>query len=53
MQALYRALAAGREDLPRALQRAQRTVRSEGRGNERPYAHPYYWAGFVLSAGLP
>jgi CHAT domain-containing protein len=46
MQAFYRALPGSRGDVPRALQRAQRAARAG-------HAHPYFWAGFVLSAGLP
>ncbi len=34
--------------ISRALQAAQRDVREYGAGDRHPYAHPWYWAGFVL-----
>ncbi len=49
MRSMYQTLAENAEDVARALQRAQRAVRSIERNGEHPYEHPYYWAGFVLS----
>jgi CHAT domain-containing protein len=43
MGELYRGLE-GTRDVSRALQRAQGTLRAS-----KNYAHPYYWAGFVIS----
>jgi CHAT domain-containing protein/tetratricopeptide (TPR) repeat protein len=34
-----------------ALRAAQLTLLSHAEGAERPFAHPYYWAGFVLFEG--
>ncbi|HJQ83910.1 MAG TPA: CHAT domain-containing protein, partial [Candidatus Binatia bacterium] len=44
MRELYRGLEGDARDVPRALQRAQAGLRAS-----KPYAHPYYWAGFVVS----
>jgi len=49
MRSLYQALAANDGDAAVALQAAQRSIRRIERGGRRPYEHPYYWAGFVLS----
>ncbi len=53
MQALYAAMKRGL-DPASALQQAQGLVRRSrgGRGqpHDRPYGHPYYWAGFYLSS---
>ena len=49
MQRLYRKLAA-KEEAGEALRQAQLAVRDNGDPGTRRYAHPYYWAGFVLSA---
>jgi CHAT domain-containing protein len=43
MRALFAHIGAG-VSKAEALQRAQKEVRSDG-----AYAHPYYWAGFVLT----
>jgi CHAT domain-containing protein len=44
MRELYRGVEGDARDVPRALQRAQAALRSS-----KAYAHPYYWAGFVVS----
>ena len=49
MRAMYNTLATKPDDIAAALQDAQRAVRSIERNGRRPYEHPYYWAGFVLS----
>jgi len=49
MGELYRGLEGGARDVPRALQQAQGALRAVVRGGAHPYAHPYYWAGFVVS----
>jgi CHAT domain-containing protein len=49
MQTMYSALSTDDSDVARALQRAQLSVRSYTRQRVRPYEHPYYWAGFVIS----
>ena len=48
MKAMYRALTE-RGDAGRALARAQSVLRDHRRDGTRPYTHPYYWAGFVVS----
>jgi CHAT domain-containing protein len=53
MHAMYRAIADDHLDASRALQRAQLALRSFQQGDRRPYAHPYYWAGFVISGSAP
>ncbi len=50
MHELYRELAADGGDGPSALRAAQLWMRSRVRGTERPFEHPYYWAGFVATA---
>ncbi len=34
------------------LEDAQREIRARVAGGVHPYAHPYYWAGFVVSGEL-
>jgi len=46
MQAFYRGLLVDGEPPARALAQAQRSMRERA-----ATAHPYYWAGFVLSSG--
>ncbi len=48
MRAMYRELAQ-HGDAPLALKRAQSALRTLRRDGARPYEHPYYWAGFVVS----
>jgi CHAT domain-containing protein len=53
MRDMYRAIASPRSDVPRALQRAQISLRASGPEGRHPYEHPYYWAGFVPSDAAP
>lgn len=53
MRAMYQELAARPTDVATALQQAQRSVRTLVRNGQQPYAHPYYWAGFVVSGTEP
>jgi len=50
MGEMYRGLAAGDVPASAALRRAQLALRARREDGRRPFAHPYYWAGFVLSA---
>ncbi|MFZ0553007.1 MAG: CHAT domain-containing protein, partial [Steroidobacteraceae bacterium] len=50
MRAMYGALTAHSTDVARALQRAQKSLRAQTVSGRRPYEHPYYWAGFVVSS---
>lgn len=52
MHALYLRLANPAADLATALEEAQRELRARIAGGKHPYAHPYYWAGFVVSGEL-
>lgn len=49
MRDFYLSLDGSSRDVPRALQRAQGALRTTSRDGGRPYQHPYYWAGFVVS----
>ena len=51
MHRLYDSLTDVEPDAARSLQQAQLAVRTSDDGGRRPYEHPYYWAGFVVSAG--
>jgi CHAT domain-containing protein/tetratricopeptide (TPR) repeat protein len=51
MRVLYRRFADHVSDPAEALQDAQRTVREFTVSGKHPYAHPYYWAGFLVSGG--
>jgi len=53
MRAMYQELAARPTDVATALQQAQKSVRTLVRNGKQPYAHPYYWAGFVVSGTEP
>lgn len=48
MRELYASLPA--HDAAEALRRSQLSLRGTKVGGERPWAHPYYWAGFRVSA---
>jgi CHAT domain-containing protein len=50
MRQLYEALRAADGDAAGALQRAQLMLLQTVRSGDRPYQHPYYWAGFVASS---
>jgi len=50
MHGMYLALAAHSTDVGGALQQAQQRLRAQASGGRHPYAHPYYWAGFVVSS---
>lgn len=49
MRDLYESLLANGGDGAAALRRAQLELRATDAGGQRPYAHPFYWAGFVTS----
>lgn len=49
MRELYDSLPGARTDVAAALRRAQLKVRNLREGGQRPYLHPYYWAGFLVS----
>ena len=49
MGQFYRGMGTDGADAARALQQAQLAVRRTEADGVRPYDHPYYWAGFVLS----
>ena len=50
MHGMYLALAAHGTDVASALRQAQQRLRAQVSGGRHPYAHPYYWAGFVVSS---
>lgn len=49
MRSLYGLLAEANADTARALQMGQQSLRAYQEKQRRPYEHPYYWAGFVIS----
>ena len=49
MRELYDALPGQHGDVAAALRRSQRKLRAMREGGRRPYEHPYYWAGFLVS----
>lgn len=49
MRTLYGLLAEPNADAARALQAGQQSLRAHEDKQRRPYEHPYYWAGFVIS----
>lgn len=49
MRAMYARYAAAAGDAAGALRRAQLELRAVNPGRTQPYAHPYYWAGFIVS----
>jgi CHAT domain-containing protein len=49
MHELYAALPAHHGDVAAALRRSQLRLRGTRIGGARPYEHPYFWAGFVIS----
>lgn len=53
MRDMYGSLSSANGDAAEALRRAQRSLRAVKRDGGRPYAHPYYWAGFVISSSQP
>lgn len=53
MRELYGSLSSTRGDAAQALQRAQLSLRAAKQQGGRPYKHPYYWAGFVISSSHP
>ncbi len=50
MHGLYDALPGQRGDVAAALRRSQLKLRSLRVDGTRPYEHPYYWAGFLVSS---
>jgi len=53
MKEMYGAFAAAPGEAARALQKAQLSLRRAESGGTHPWAHPYYWAGFVMSGTSP
>jgi CHAT domain-containing protein len=49
MRGLYNSLAAKADDGAAALRDAQLALRAAVVGGQRPYAQPFFWAGFVAS----
>jgi CHAT domain-containing protein len=49
MHGMYLALAAHSTDAAAALQQAEKGLRAQVIDGRHPYAHAYYWAGFVVS----
>jgi CHAT domain-containing protein len=49
MRELYAALPAQRGDVASALRRSQLRLRAQRDGASRPYEHPYYWGGFLVT----
>lgn len=50
MRAMYAALGSSGNDTAAALRSAQLGLRSQRSAFVRPWDHPYYWAGFLVSA---
>ncbi len=53
MREMYGSLSSASGDAAEALRRAQQSLRDVKRKGARPYEHPYYWAGFVISSSQP
>lgn len=54
MRELYATLASAEHaDAAGALRHSQLRLRGTRLGGTRPYEHPYYWAGFLVSASRP
>ena len=49
MHGMYLALAAHGTDVAGAMQQAEKALRAQVVDGRHPYAHAYYWAGFVVS----
>jgi CHAT domain-containing protein/Flp pilus assembly protein TadD len=49
MREMYDSLPGQRADVAAALRRSQIKVRNWRENGRRPYQHPYYWAGFLVS----
>lgn len=49
MRGLYDALSAQKGDAAAALRRSQLKLRAVREGAARPYEHPYFWGGFLVS----
>ena len=49
MRGLYDALSAQKGDAAAALRRSQLKLRAVREGSTRPYEHPYFWGGFLVS----
>jgi CHAT domain-containing protein len=50
MRELYDDLPKQRGDAATALRRSQLKLRAVRAGGARPFAHPYYWAGFLVTS---
>ncbi|HZF26396.1 MAG TPA: CHAT domain-containing protein [Steroidobacteraceae bacterium] len=53
MRTMYASLASNHNDGAAALRQAQLALRALQQKGKQPYAHPYYWAGFVISGSTP
>jgi CHAT domain-containing protein len=53
MRTMYGSLASNHNDGAAALRQAQLALRASRQEGKQPYAHPYYWAGFVISGSTP
>ncbi|MGQ0834462.1 MAG: CHAT domain-containing protein [Gammaproteobacteria bacterium] len=53
MRHMYGSLSSSAADVARALQRAQLSLGADGGKARSAHAHPYYWAGFLVSSGQP
>ncbi|MEJ0087980.1 MAG: CHAT domain-containing protein [Pseudomonadota bacterium] len=49
MRGMYDALSAQKGDAAGALRRSQLKLRAVREGSARPYEHPYFWGGFLVS----
>lgn len=53
MRHMYGSLSSSSADVAGALQRAQLSLGAGGGKARSAHAHPYYWAGFLVSSGQP
>ena len=49
MREMYSSLSSQRGDVAGALRRSQLKLRAVREGGTRPYAHPFYWGGFLVT----
>ena len=53
MRSLYQSFLTDKGDAAMGLREAQLALRNRLEGSGRPYADPYYWAGFYISGSHP